>query len=100
MKIGSKTDLDDSEVIISFVEYSKEFTRDINLESHDDSMGSYFLPTNLKPAYYTDETVVGGTVPSIVQKESATSTRTTLIPGQIMIDWMRWFNSSYTTYGA
>ena len=60
MKIGSKTDLDDSEVIISFVEYSKEFTRDINLESHDDSMGSYFLPTNLKPAYYTDEKVLGG----------------------------------------
>jgi len=51
----------------------------------------------LKPAYYTDETVLGGTIPEIVKK-NATTGHSIYIPGQIIVEWMQWFNSSYDTY--
>ena len=51
----------------------------------------------MKPAYYTDETVLGGTIPEIVKK-NATTGHSIYIPGQIIVEWMQWFNSSYDTY--
>lgn len=100
LKIGSGTNLADNEVIISFVEYSNEFTENadpkVELEKHNSSSTSgFYLPKNLKPAYYTDETVLGGTIPEIVQTDGG---RVLSIPGQIIVDWMQWFESSYDDY--
>jgi len=103
VKIGANTNLLDSEVIISFVEYSNEYTRladpQVTLDSYEIETYSVdiFLPKNLKPAYYTDETVLGGTIPEIVNK-NATTGHSIYIPGQIIVEWMQWFNSSYDTY--
>ena len=90
----ANTNVDDTQVQISFVEYSNQF---VNVEGtilEDD----IWLHKNEIPAIYDMNDQAGGEPPNLIYQPYNDSDIQQSIPGRIILEQMNWYNLSYNTY--